>query len=314
MNRRKFIQTTTLSGVAFTSGLSVSCAEKKSSYQNGKSPWPICLNVSTIRPASLEDKIDVAHKAGFDAIELWIGDLEKYEEEGGSLNVLGSTIEEKGLSVPNIIGLWDCMPMDNQKFKDSLPSTRERMRMSSNVGSKHVAAIPVPDREDFDVETGIRRYKELLKIGREEYGIIVAFEFVGFFKGIHRFGEAAGIAIDVDDRDACLIMDTFHLYRGGSGFNGIKHINPEFIADFHINDVSSTTPRNELGDKDRIYPGDGILPLVQLLKDLDSIKYRGPLSLELFNRDHWKQDPLKVAKTGLNKIINLISQIDIREQ
>lgn len=311
MNRRKFIQTTSIAGAAVASGLSVGCAEQKNGFQNGKSPWPICLNASTIRPASLEEKINVAHKAGYDAIEPWIGDLEKYEKDGGNLKELGAKIKETGLFVPNIIGLWDCMPMDDQAFKDSLPATKERMRMSAAIGSKHVAAIPVPDREDFDVETGIRRYKELLNIGREEYGIIVAFEFVGFFKGIHRFGEAAGIAIDIDDRDACLIMDTFHLYRGGSGFNGIKHINADFIADFHWNDVSASTPRNELGDKDRIYPGDGILPLVQLLKDLDSINYRGPLSLELFNREHWKQDPLEVAKTGLKKIMDLIVQAKV---
>jgi sugar phosphate isomerase/epimerase len=64
------------------------------------------------------------------------------------------------------------------------------------------------------------------------------------------------------------------------------------------------------GDKHRIYPGDGILPLVILLKDLKSINYRGPLSLELFNRDHWKQDPAQVAKTGLQKILDLIREAD----
>ncbi|MCP5061557.1 MAG: sugar phosphate isomerase/epimerase [Ignavibacteriae bacterium] len=306
MDRRKFIQTSALTGVALTTGLPLTYAKENTAHQQGKSPWPICLNASTIRPASLEEKINVASKAGYDALEPWIGDLEKYEKEGGDLKELGGKIKDKGLFIPNIIGLWDCMPMDDQDFKASLTATRERMRMSAAIGSKHVAAIPVPDREDFDVETGIRRYRELLKIGRDEYGIIVAFEFVGFFKGIHRFGEAAGIAIDANDKDACLIMDTFHLYRGGSGFNSIKHINPDFIADFHFNDVPSTTPRNELGDKDRIYPGDGILPLVQLLKDLDSINYRGPLSLELFNREHWKQNPLDVASTGLKKIMDLI--------
>ena len=311
MDRRKFIQTPSIAGAAVASGMSVGCAEQKNGYQNGKSPWPICLNVSTIRPSSLVEKIDAASKAGYDAIEPWIGDLEKYEADGGNLKELGLKIKEKGLFVPNIIGLWDCMPMDDQAFKDSLPATKERMRRAAAIGSKHIAAIPVPDREDFNVETGIRRYKELLNIGREKYGIIVAFEFVGFFKGIHRFGEAAGIAIDVDDKDACLIMDTFHLYRGGSGFNGIKHINAEFIADFHWNDVNSTTPRNTLGDKDRIYPGDGILPLVQLLKDLDSINYRGPLSLELFNREHWKQNPFDVAKTGLKKIMDLVFEAGV---
>jgi len=306
MNRRKFIQSTAIAGTALSTGISISCTNKNKGYQNGKSSWPICLNASTIRPASLEEKIEVASKAGYDAIEPWIGDLEKYEANGGNLKELGLKIKEKGMFIPNIIGLWNCMPMDEQEFKDSLPATKERMRKSADIGSKHVAAIPVPDRADFDVEIGIRRYKELLRIGREEYGIIVAFEFVGFFKGIHRFGEAAGIAIDIDDKDACLIMDTFHLYRGGSGYNGIKHINGNFIADFHFNDVSDSTPKDQLGDKDRIYPGDGILPLVQLLKDLKEINYRGPLSLELFNREHWKQNPLDVAKTGLNKIMRLI--------
>jgi sugar phosphate isomerase/epimerase len=29
--------------------------------------------------------------------------------------------------------------------------------------------------------------------------------------------------------------------------------------------------------------------------------YRGYLSLELFNREYWKQDAFQVAKTGLEK-------------
>ena len=34
---------------------------------------------------------------------------------------------------------------------------------------------------------------------------------------------------------------------------------------------------------------------------LRKMGYRGFLSVELFNRDYWKQDPLAVAKTGLAK-------------
>ena len=58
MNRRKFIQTTSIAGAAAASGLSVSCTEQTKGYQNGKSPWPICLNASTIRPSSFEEKIN----------------------------------------------------------------------------------------------------------------------------------------------------------------------------------------------------------------------------------------------------------------
>jgi len=305
MKRRQFMQLSSVAGIG--SLLPAGCSDKQHPYQEGKSPWPLSLNTSTIRPAALQDKIDIAAQAGYDALELWINEIEAYVQEHGNPEELGALIKSKGLYVPNVIGLWDCMPMDEQAFIASLPATRKRMQLSAAAGSKHVAAIPVPDREDFDLKTGIKRYKELLKIGREEYGIIVAFEFVGFFKGIHRMGQAAGIALDTDDPDACLIMDSFHLYRGGSGFQGIKHLNGSFIADFHINDVPAEPARETLRDKNRIYPGDGILPLVQLLKDLKKIGYQGPLSLEIFNEEEYKKDPLLVARTGKDKIMALIT-------
>ena len=304
MKRRQFLQLSSIAGLGAV--MPIGCTTVQNRHQDGKSPWPICLNASTIRPTPLLDKIKVTAEAGYDGIELWINELNKYEQSGGNLKELSAQIKELGLFVPNIIGLWDCMPMDDEVFRASLPATKNRMRQSAEVGSVHVAAIPVPDREDFDLKTGTSRYKELLKIGREEYGIIVAFEFVGFFKGIHRLGQAAAIALDIDDADACLIMDSFHLYCGGSGFNGIKHLQGKFIADFHINDVPGDLERTTLRDKHRLYPGDGILPLIQLFKDLKSIDYQGPLSLEIFNEEEYKKDPLLVAQTGKQKIMDLI--------
>jgi sugar phosphate isomerase/epimerase len=65
-------------------------------------------------------------------------------------------------------------------------------------------------------------------------------------------------------------------------------------------------PIAEQTDADRIYPGDGDAPtegIVQLLKGMGGNKI---ISLELFNRDYWKQDPLLVAKTGLQKMRALV--------
>ena len=39
-----------------------------------------------------------------------------------------------------------------------------------------------------------------------------------------------------------------------------------------------------------------------MLRDLRKLGFKGVLSLELFNRDYWKQDPLQVARTGLEKM------------
>ncbi|MFA6241310.1 MAG: sugar phosphate isomerase/epimerase [Candidatus Hydrogenedentales bacterium] len=307
MNRRQFFQAGATAGAALAA-TSAAVAQEPKKYQGGLSQWPLVLNASTIRPTPLKDKIRVTAEAGYDGIELWVKELEEYEKAGGNLTDLGKEIADLGLSVPNVIGLWDSMPPTQEEWEKILPTSRDRMRMSAAVKSKHVAALPFPDRENFEHRWGTDRYRDLLKIGREEYGILPALEFVGFVKGVNRLGFASGMAIDANDSDAAIVADTFHLYRGGSGFNGVKHLNGSFIADFHWNDISADVPQDQAADEHRIYPGDGILPLVPLLKDLASINYTGPLSLELFNREHWAMDPKIVAETGLRKMREVIEK------
>ena len=60
-----------------------------------------------------------------------------------------------------------------------------------------------------------------------------------------------------------------------------------------MNDYPAKPPRSEITDAHRVYPGDGVAPLASMLRDLRRIGFRGVLSLELFNRDYWKQDALQ---------------------
>jgi sugar phosphate isomerase/epimerase len=57
-----------------------------------------------------------------------------------------------------------------------------------------------------------------------------------------------------------------------------------------------------MNDSHRVYPGDGIAPLTNILNMIGGNGRSVALSLELFNRDYWKQDALTVAKTGLAKM------------
>jgi sugar phosphate isomerase/epimerase len=69
-----------------------------------------------------------------------------------------------------------------------------------------------------------------------------------------------------------------------------------------MNDYPTDPPRARITDAHRVYPGDGVAPLKAMLRDLRRLGFAGMLSLELFNRDYWKQDALKVAQTGLKKM------------
>ncbi len=71
---------------------------------------------------------------------------------------------------------------------------------------------------------------------------------------------------------------------------------------FHINDYPAEPPREKISDQYRVFPGEGVAPTSDILRYLHEAGFRGFLSLELFNPRYFKQDPLEVARIGLEKM------------
>ena len=137
-------------------------------------------------------------------------------------------------------------------------------------------------------------------------GVVPQVEVWGFSKTLGRLGEAAMVAIETGHPKACILPDVFHLYKGGSPLEGIRLLCPAAIHVFHVNDYPAQPAREKLTDADRVYPGDGVAPYKTLLRDLRKGGFRVMLSLEVFNREYWKQDPLTVARTGFEKLKALV--------
>ena len=76
----------------------------------------------------------------------------------------------------------------------------------------------------------------------------------------------------------------------------------EKIAVFHFNDAPAEPAREEQTDADRVYPGDGILDLGQMIAIVKDAGYSGVISLELFNPNYWEQDPARSRSDWLEKM------------
>src|SRR6185503_5648314 len=134
----------------------------------------------------------------------------------------------------------------------------------------------------------------------EKLGITPIVEVWGFSKTLRRLGEALLVAVESGSAKGCVLPDVYHLYKGGSDFAGLPLLSASAIGIFHVNDYPKVE-RDKINDADRVYPGDGIAPLKEVFAALRAMSYSGYVSLELFNREYWKQDPNEVAKTGLAK-------------
>jgi 2-keto-myo-inositol isomerase len=264
------------------------------------------LNTSTVRgqKLSITEQVDLTAKAGYDGIEPWIGDIKKYADGGGSLADLKQRISDSGISVDSAIGFAKWIVDDDQIRAAALKQAREEMDLVKAIGGTHVAAPPVGAHGSGDTSPPLaeiaKRYRALLEIG-DEVGVVPQLELWGFSPVLSKLSEVAYVASEAAHPNACVLPDFYHIYKGGNDFASLSLIEASRMHCFHINDYPADPPQNEISDKDRVFPGDGICPLPQVIRQLVDNGFTGTFSLELFNPEYWQRDAMEVAVEGLQK-------------
>ncbi|MGQ9573694.1 MAG: sugar phosphate isomerase/epimerase family protein [Thermoguttaceae bacterium] len=300
--RREMVLWTGLGLVAAVAPKAATAERKKPS--GTPEPFRYCFNTATIMGQNLplDQEVEIAAKAGYQAIEPWVRKIEEYRKKGGSLADLRKRIGELGLTVESAIGFADWINDDEARRAAGLEQMRREMDLVAQIGGKRIAAPPGGAyNQPMDLLKVADRYRHLLELGREA-GVVPQLELWGRSRTLCRLGEVAFVLVEAAHPDACAVLDVFHIYRGGSDFAGLRMFNGAAMHVFHMNDYPADPPRQKATDGDRLMPGDGVAPMTQILRDLREIGFRGFLSLELFNKRYFQQDPLEVARTGLRKI------------
>ena len=272
-----------------------------------KGQFSFCLNTSTIQgqKPGLKGYLDIAAKAGYDGVELWIRDIQEYLDAGNSISGLKKYIQDSKLKFENAIGFAPWMVDDEEKRKAGMQQMEKEMEILAALGCTRVAAPAAGVTAPLDLLEAGKRYKALLDLGRKT-GVMPQLEFWGAFPYFNHLGQVLMVAAAANDPDVRILADVYHLYRGGSGYEGLKMLNGQMVEIFHMNDFVDSIPREKQEDKDRVYPGDGAAPMKQILSTLSQMGGPKVLSLELFNQNYWKEDALAVAKKGLEKMRALV--------
>jgi len=307
MNRRHALKTVSAAaGLALAGPTGFAYDGKKS-----KDKFRFCLNTSTIsgKKLGIEKYIDIASRAGYDSTEIWIADVKAYVSNGGSLAALRKLLVDSKVPAVDAIGFAPWMVDDDTQREAGFRQMREEMEMMAALDCPRIAApaAGIKPTDQLDLFKVGERYEELLALGRET-GVTPQLEFWGASRFFH-IGQALMSAAATNDPGARILSDVYHLHRGGSGYECLKMIDGSLLEIIHMNDFPGNIPREKLEDKDRIYPGDGAAPLKQILTDLNNMSGEKILSLELFNRTYWEQDPLLVAKTGLEKMRKAVAEV-----
>jgi sugar phosphate isomerase/epimerase len=268
--------------------------------------WTLCLNTSTIRPAPLDEKIRIASAAGFQAIEPWVDEIDAHlrANSSDSFETVARRIRDAGLVVPSMIALGGWIDAaEGAELEVALEECRRRFELAAALGSPTIVASPPLGA--VDLEHAARRYSALVALGKS-FDVSPAMEFLGFTQGVHTLAQAWTIAQDSGAEHPLLVADTYHLLRGGGSIEDLATIRGNQMSIFHINDLPADPPVRDQTDHDRVMLGEGVLDLPRVVTLLRQINYRGPVSLELFNKILWQKDPETVARRGAERLQELI--------
>ena len=189
-------------------------------------------------------------------LKIWINGLQKYLEEGGSLKDLKKRVDDLGIRVENSIGFAQWIVDDNDTRAQALEQAKREMDMLAQLGCHRIAAPPAgaTNQGGLDLMRAAERFRALVELG-VQMDVIPQLEIWGFSKNLYRLSQVLFVAAECGHPKTQILPDVYHLYKGGSDFDGLKLLNGEAVKIFHINDYPAEPQREEVQDKDRNLSG-----------------------------------------------------------
>ena len=315
-SRRNFLLASgaLVGGGLSTGGASPLVAQESPSETGPASPpakLRYCLNTSTINHAQVpvREQFRIAATTGYDSVEIWMRDIEQFVREGGTIADLAKEVADLGLGIDSAIAFGNWIVDDDGKRQAGIDQCRRDMETLRALGGRRIAAPPAgaTRQPGLNLDSAAARYHELLEVGKS-VDVLPQLELWGSSANLSTLPQLLYVAAAANHPDACVLLDVYHLYKGGSDFSNLGLVPGTQMHCLHMNDYPRQPSRDAIGDQDRVYPGDGIAPMNHILRTLFSVGFAGALSLELFNRTYWEQPPVEVARIGLDKMKTSVAQ------
>ncbi len=263
----------------------------------------LALHTWTLDTTPLAEVLRIARRTGWDAVELRRVDFARASERGQTAEGVLDLIKASGLSVACVGVEFGWMFAEGGEHQRLLQAFAESCRWAAALQCATVMS-PV-DRGRGDARRAAASIREVGDIAAE-HGVRLALEFNSQADQFNRLDRVRGIVSRADHPHCGLLVDTYHLQRSGEDPRSLQDLAPEEITYVQYSDV----PRDGLQPgkaMDRLPPGEGVVPFLEIFRMLGEKGYRGYLSYEAPNPVAWARDPEEVAREAVQATRLLLS-------
>ena len=273
----------------------------------------LAYNGFTTKYSTLKQDILYASKYGFDSIEARDYKLQDYLIEN-SIDDLKKLLLEHNINICTINSVEIGQnSLDGEKYGNLLNKLEWMCRIADSIGAEYIITAPLFNENNNTYEEN-KEYLVLLYQKLSDYfcnyKVKLGFEIISLSGAmVPNLDCALEIIKAINRKNVGLCFDCFAFYGNNSSMESIKNIPLEILYIVHVNDARIGSVKDSIQEKDRRFPGEGEIPLIEILKELKKIGYYGTYSIELITPYIWEWSASKAIKHAYKTTKNIVNKV-----
>lgn len=272
-------------------------------------PNDLILCSGTLLGHPLRAKIRAAAEAGYAGLTLWPDDVAQARSEGLSDADLRSLLADHDQVVVDMDPLLDWTPEARPRAGEALVAVTpeaEFYAIAEAFGARSLNVV-----QGFGKSLDLDRAAEDLAgvcDRAREHGLVVTVEFLPW-SGIPNAAVALDLVRLTGRANATVLVDTWHWFRGGADLDMLKALPGDKVGSVQLNDAPATGSADLMREsmQGRLMPGDGAIPIWDVVRVLDAIGSRAPIGVEVFHESHARMDATVVARRAAEATRRVLS-------
>jgi sugar phosphate isomerase/epimerase len=255
----------------------------------------LSFNQMTADPWSLEQVVRNCSRNGIPYIGVWRHKL------GGDAAKASAMIRDEGLRVSSLCrGGWFSAPTAEERRR-RIADNRLAIEEAALLGAPVLVIVSGPANGQTLNDARATVLDGLLEVlpNAEKAGVVLGVEplhpgYAAERSVVVTLKQAIDIVNQLRSPSAGVVVDAFHLWWDPDVMLQIANARGKIVG-FHVSDWPVPLPGILMG---RAMMGDGVIELRKLRKAVDATGYDGPIEVEIFNDEVWKN-----ADDGLLELI-----------
>jgi sugar phosphate isomerase/epimerase len=264
------------------------------------------MGPTEVSPYSFEHRMEAAGKAGFKGIGLVHNGMMATVDEIG-YPAMKAVLERNGIKHVELEFLVDWYH-SGERRRQSDKVRLEMLEAAKALGARSIKIGPGIGEDVADIDLMV---KEFILLCQEaaEVGANIVLEIMPF-SNVRTLETALAIVEGADQPNGGLLLDIWHLQRGGIDYSEIANIPPRFIKSIELNDAHKYPIEPLWMDTlhKRVLPGDGTFDIPAFIKAVEATGYDGPWGLEVLSDTHRKLPLETMAQRAFESTMRQFTQ------